>query len=1329
MNKDILVLCAHNELTLSYIQFFRQFSSEVSKEQFYRLSELENSNVENISSIIFIADLRTDKLKQTHNAWKQCASYWDQKSQQLPPILLVANYDGLPNTVTTEDLKEQLGISPVRIEKFRETQICFEKFSNNWIKDLENTIIGKAFVFHKNPTSHSPVKSLFGDREAIVQNARIIAKPIKKLSMAILTSDKKIYQYKRDSIHLFVLDPMSGELEKTVQLRQGDYTTQRRVILNAQGMGMVTVNHLPIGRYELALDNSMAENLTIEVCEYSLAPLTAWFASLSQVDSALSFEIGLESFASPVHGDVEVTLRQREKRLSGESFKVKHGRLKGQVTLRKEGAHNLLITLKKDPKKTAELAIPGSSKQDRDFSKVGGLGIDAQCSLIGEKNAAKIRGLSIQMPKRTKRPIELSDLVGESLDLQIQTDLVTELSVIVWNMVTQRSETITFSKGNIPKTISLDIPAPMALILVGAIVSGEPYEDWATVLRPASNFLKLSAPEIIPPESVLEIQLNALGQRKSSVYLLVQDSRLSPNPRPQMAMASALKREFDRVRAFMTRRRRARLVDGAPWWGLRSLLERALAGSFPSSRRLVFYQDDVDRIDALLTAALDENQALLLADIEGHVVTYVGEDLPDGISEYLQEQIEKHPLEFHIEEFENRSICICPTSIARVILVFVRDRLKNLERPNIRELNDKLSETFEEMASRNEQILFCEGFGADTSDVLDDLFDDGPDLCLRTKKSRVQKLNSDTVLAKIVEVEGEETVKVDIGPGQRHLRILAFAVSDMDWTHRELSLRTFSDPYIELTVPNSMFEEDTVRGYAHIRSSRAITNIEGTIEGRAITLKDKTTKDIVESLNAGEFDLAFDLSPGLLCVEFEQDGLEETVTKTTMIRRTGQFHSLSHQAQILRAGESRSTSEELPRLSLKNGLAVSLKDLCQGLAIYPYHCCEQTASRVLAIGVYLSQTEDSQDADWAFDLYKRGVEQLAMMWMEGQGFSLYPNPLSVNKYWGKTASEHLLKLDLFTELKKSRRYKNVTARALEMARDCGRSFTLKRRSVIKSAEKAYGVLALESSSVDEREKAESYIFSALSKIGKRSVNVADRAERAFIAASLLRMKTETALSSACRVYNDLSQHLTEAGRLYSSYDSIALLILLWELERRGIGHIGAEGKTKVRVDGELVSLSENGVESCDGFNCIEVLTGAVIVEQSKRRTLSWDKLTSNFKTKITLRGAQGRPSYRVGDRITLNCAISKGYVPGDLIHVSLPACLSRQVGGGQIREFSIDFKGRSQLIIPLFVNDSTRDSKGRLGTQSIALCVRNMFDEDRISYRKYSIKSREQGTQ
>jgi hypothetical protein len=83
--------------------------------------------------------------------------------------------------------------------------------------------------------------------------------------------------------------------------------------------------------------------------------------------------------------------------------------------------------------------------------------------------------------------------------------------------------------------------------------------------------------------------------------------------------------------------------------------------------------------------------------------------------------------------------------------------------------------------------------------------------------------------------------------------------------------------------------------------------------------------------------------------------------------------------------------------------------------------------------------------------------------------------------------------------------------------------------------------------------------------------------------------------------------------------------------------------------------------------------------------------------------------FALGNRLTLHITLPQGYRLGDLAHIVLPPCLSAIEGGAKVKRFTLDFAGRNELQIPLLVTSKLQ------GTQHFAICVRNMFEEERAS--------------
>ena len=158
------------------------------------------------------------------------------------------------------------------------------------------------------------------------------------------------------------------------------------------------------------------------------------------------------------------------------------------------------------------------------------------------------------------------------------------------------------------------------------------------------------------------------------------------------------------------------------------------------SRRLVFYQDDVDKIDKALInyQTLSKSKCNILVDIEGHAVTKVGDT--EGIdletiaalvaaSFAATKEVAKilGQTEFTTLTHQGKIESIQLTLIGqRTILATIFDSKTTIGMVMFytKELVERLVIIFDEIGNRKQEIRFEEGFGNDVSDVLDDLFDD-----------------------------------------------------------------------------------------------------------------------------------------------------------------------------------------------------------------------------------------------------------------------------------------------------------------------------------------------------------------------------------------------------------------------------------------------------------------------------------------------------------------------------------------------------------------------------------------------------------------------------
>ncbi len=90
-------------------------------------------------------------------------------------------------------------------------------------------------------------------------------------------------------------------------------------------------------------------------------------------------------------------------------------------------------------------------------------------------------------------------------------------------------------------------------------------------------------------------------------------------------------------------------------------------------------------------------------------------------------------------------------------------------------------------------------------------------------------------------------------------------------------------------------------------------------------------------------------------------------------------------------------------------------------------------------------------------------------------------------------------------------------------------------------------------------------------------------------------------------------------------------------------------------------------------------------------------------------------NFRIGDPVELQVELTDGYQFGDYLDVCLPDSLSRVFGGGQVKQFAVDFEGNSLVKIPLVTTGASFSSDGEPAPHHFSILIRNMYDEERIA--------------
>src|SRR5262249_20569825 len=136
--------------------------------------------------------------------------------------------------------------------------------------------------------------------------------------------------------------------------------------------------------------------------------------------------------------------------------------------------------------------------------------------------------------------------------------------------------------------------------------------------------------------------------------------------------------------------------------------------------------------------------------------------------------------------------------------------------------------------------------------------------------------------------------------------------------------------------------------------------------------------------------------------------------------------------------------------------------------------------------------------------------------------------------------------------------------------------------------------------------------------------------------------------------------------------------------------------------------------TADAIRSVRALEGVAAVEVTRTVEEDWDRFTAGVPVAVRLlKGTSTTRRFEALDPVELEVKLESGYKPGDLCWVCLPDALSRVAGGGQVKRFAVDFAGEDTVRVSLAATGVTVGPGGESAPQHFAVCVRNMFEEER----------------
>jgi hypothetical protein len=1097
---------------------------------------------------------------------------------------------------------------------------------------------------------------IFRGQEMALPGATVAAKSLPTARLLSLTADKALYRANQDTVRLLVAAPLQANDNLKLSLKlngnpYGEYPVQ----LDEAGLALWSMQGLPEGAYEAQLTDG--DVCRFEVAEYRLALLNAELVEQDLSGEVLRYTLSITTLGQSYKGAVEIELQERGQRVGVRSKKNcdERGRCQGVCKLTGKGPYTLNVYA---GERTATVALKGSEQERRETLTISELGEIHEISLLPLPGSAECRGIYIAPDGRNNEPFLVRRVVGREVEITARV-AVEMLRVVIVDPVHGTHTEHLSEQLSANQSLSLPIPAPYGLVLLGAFINGATWEGWCAVLCPPELQLACEAPKEARPGSRITVQVKTGAPgRTIPVQLIVKDQRLIAPSDPQVELAACMKKNL------------------ATW------NQQAYTGT-------------VER---------------KLADT-GHVYP---------------------PLPPQSMMFPTAMAPISSTSAPKGGFPIPR-ALSRLASPS--------AVPFQPMPSAPMQAMSESARPAVATA-----------LATMATLTKVRMQFPEVIYNNILKVEDETSVEIKLGDSMTHYTIEAFALdtATLDWQRAETAIETVQLVYGELTVSPFVFPGDPVMGRLDVGATSNSVLVEVRHDEQPLPLFTENG-DPVQSgqpIPSGSV-LRFPVKPGMITAIVRDASSGEADVSERYITEPGKLRHIMRRLRLLTPGEEINIQEaSVLEIKPMPGLEQPFQFLVEGAAKYPFGCIEQTSCKLLAMFAGYMTNQNQPDLAREYEAvipiwYKR----LKSMYLPQSGFCMYPPEEGGNRkpdtYYAPKAIKHLLKLpdaqhSGILSLTLREQLDDIAA----MVKDAAAYYKIETvPHEVKSCHDAHQVLT-HSDSQPTKSQALAFVRSQLvTRDGQTLVEdsansnlwgeaVARREETAYAAATLLLGREQADLSNAIAATNYLTAQLNEQGRLYSTVDTEACLVLMLALREAKVVTTAASGH--MALNGQEMPLAD-ALDFSKKITTLRSLEEGVIAVQVTSLVIEdWSTFKNEIPVEVRLeQNGRVQSRYHAGDALDLVIRVPR-YEPGLLAHICLPDALARVVGGGQVKRFSLDFCEQNELRIPLAVVGSTSLPSGSntgalqrwLGlaskkeqerqVQHWAVIVRNMFKEEQV---------------
>ncbi|MCU0655650.1 MAG: hypothetical protein MUF64_10285 [Polyangiaceae bacterium] len=1202
--------------------------------------------------------------------------------------------------------------------------------------------ISRAFLPDAAPAPR--VLSLLGAEAIQLLGASLLPATLPGVQLQSLTSDRALYREGRDTVRLLLLDLGAPRAEQVLEiLHHGKPWGRTPLVLDDHGVALAELQDLPAGDFEVRLAGSTTEPCRFTVASYRLAPLVVSLVERRREGtSRLWVRLRLEAYGAPVEGPVWVEVQDRGARVGREKVEARAGFAELIVALPGEGPHTLNLQLVNDPSRTASVPLHGSRASEREATRFCSFGPELLGSLLPGATSRPIRGLHLEQGEPRPGPFVLEQL-DTSPHLRATT-AVDHACVVLLDPTFPRR------RADAPDPATAPHPAHTD----GAYARGEKLFHQGQFVEAKALFeLTLSSQPVAHPNYAYYVacchaRLGAPALAIASLRLAIEHGwndwrhlssdtdlaslrglpafeALCTGGYRELSFSSIVPGQRIELPGFLPASLLAigAFVAGSPWEGWALLLSpeqlrpRVVAPEIPSPGSQVRIDVTIDTSAPASVYLVVKDARLLTPDTPLHRLASSLKTCATGAGKHFGDA----------PTFKDLA-ALLPPPMPRPVPP------QSFGGPIPRRAGGS-PETFALGAAGGPpripspmapMMMMSPSAPAPPTGAppgpppAPARSGAGPGATQSAGPPPVVTEEPELLFAGLLPVrDGQASVTVELGPSDADYLVEAFVLSGLNWAWTEARFRAEKTPSVALEAAPFVTPGDAVLGRLVLRCASG--------RMRARLLRDRADVPLSldgrplapgEEIRATGAELWFPLQPGYHEAIVEDLGTGAADWVARQIDAPGHFRQLRRAVRMLHQGEELALdpARGVQRLRVLPGLDRPFKALVDATSDYGHACCEQTAAKMLAAaGMYMFSGQDTARRARAEAILLAGVRRERSMWLRGRGFKMYPDSGDEpNAYWGPKAAMHLWYLATLRDSSPSKALLQGIDECLEMAADVTRASRLPWPPENPgSCEDAYRAVRFHTSP-SVREQALGVVrmrSNHLLGTGIPGGAVAHRVELAYGAAALLRGKQPGDLPLALKLANQVTQALESSGRLYSTVDSAAAIALMAELTVAGV----VSGSGWVEVDGERMGTSEAAQRKEDPRR-VRALQGVAVIEETRLQEDRWDRPGASAALQVSLERG-GRKAQRVapGDELTLRAVLPQGYRDGDLLWVCLPDGLSRVQGGGQIKLFSVDFCGKSEVSVPLAATGVTLGQEGAPAPQRFAVCLRNMFEEERLA--------------